>query len=456
MRVLVSLCFLIFSIAVLAQERLLTPPFALHKSVPRNADTKLDSMKTDDFTQNFIVQPYSNHEFIYDIDGNLVTTFSKLYNIDSLKWELKAKGEIDYFPDSLNIWHKNYLPHLDSFRHVGNWKEKYQSNLLVSYSIHSREGGFSTTIRKTREHFLKYSANNLIQDSVVGYDSGKVSGYGFTNYQYQNNNLISKKSFSNVSLGVNVLHQVDSFIYSGKLLDSALFFEIDTVKRLTRKKVYTYNGLGQLKTMKFFKLQFGDSLLETSNYEMKYDSKGNLVEMQTNGYFFNNWPNSPPIEIKEKVILDFDVSKPRSEIIMLDDYIDIYPSRIDYDEFLKGNYHSKLNEINKYYWSESDSTWKLNYHRKFYYSPGTFSSLNEVEKSNNLSVFPNPVKVGESLNLKTNDPIAEVKVFNSVGQLCFSQNGGSKILNLNLKSGIYFLIVNLKEGRIEQHKFVVN
>ena len=77
------------------------------------------------------------------------------------------------------------------------------------------------------------------------------------------------------------------------------------------------------------------------------------------------------------------------------------------------------------------------------------SDINEIHyQENNLVVFPNPIRQGQ-LNL---NKIADISIYNFVGQLLFSKKE-TKFCNINfLPDGIYLLV----SGNGEKTKFIKN
>ena len=69
-------------------------------------------------------------------------------------------------------------------------------------------------------------------------------------------------------------------------------------------------------------------------------------------------------------------------------------------------------------------------------------SINSYEVSN-INLFPNPVK--NRLELSTSEPLKKVDVYNTLGKKVKTSTS-TKINLSNLKSGIYILIIDLKNG----------
>lgn len=90
-----------------------------------------------------------------------------------------------------------------------------------------------------------------------------------------------------------------------------------------------------------------------------------------------------------------------------------------------------------------------------YFYDGTPTGLNDVEKGNKISLYPNPVK--DMLTIAAQSDITEVVVRNLVGQTVMnvSVNGFEKSVDLsNVAAGNYFVTVKMANGQVSTQKFV--
>ncbi len=72
-------------------------------------------------------------------------------------------------------------------------------------------------------------------------------------------------------------------------------------------------------------------------------------------------------------------------------------------------------------------------------------AVEEIEKESNL-FYPNPAN--EQIHFKLND-LKEVKIFNQLGQVIFSQEDVTNTLNISsLKEGIYFISIQFKDFKL--------
>ncbi len=87
--------------------------------------------------------------------------------------------------------------------------------------------------------------------------------------------------------------------------------------------------------------------------------------------------------------------------------------------------------------------------------------VNNFEKDNQSSVFPNPVDAESLISLRDlNDRIVQVEIYNGLGQLEISKSGlSSNTYNLNsvnLKSGVYFYQLRTRSGKSLNGKFIID
>jgi hypothetical protein len=82
-------------------------------------------------------------------------------------------------------------------------------------------------------------------------------------------------------------------------------------------------------------------------------------------------------------------------------------------------------------------------------------NLNEPITSSKLKIFPNPIRANTALTIESQDKIEEILIFNSVGQLCWSQIGDYAQVTINLQPGIYQLIISNSNGKTEHQKLIV-
>ncbi len=81
-----------------------------------------------------------------------------------------------------------------------------------------------------------------------------------------------------------------------------------------------------------------------------------------------------------------------------------------------------------------------------------FTSIHEHSNSNALQIFPNPITVGATLNLKDlPDGKKEISVFNHLGQLIFFEKPDGKeyaIQSENWRAGVYFILIKNDNERM--------
>ncbi|MCB0803989.1 MAG: T9SS type A sorting domain-containing protein, partial [Flavobacteriales bacterium] len=87
----------------------------------------------------------------------------------------------------------------------------------------------------------------------------------------------------------------------------------------------------------------------------------------------------------------------------------------------------------------------------------SFNSVLALEEKNNdrrLTIFPNPTNGRFKIESSGTDEISSIQVYNNVGQIVDNLEP-SEEYHLNLKTGIYVLIVFTREGSITSHKLSV-
>jgi hypothetical protein len=83
-------------------------------------------------------------------------------------------------------------------------------------------------------------------------------------------------------------------------------------------------------------------------------------------------------------------------------------------------------------------------------------NINEVDNNfNEVDIFPNPVYSNSLLNIETTKDIDEILIINSTGALCEKLIHIDNQITINLKPGIYFLIMKTSQGNITNHKLMV-
>lgn len=85
----------------------------------------------------------------------------------------------------------------------------------------------------------------------------------------------------------------------------------------------------------------------------------------------------------------------------------------------------------------------------------TYSEIRSIKlsKRNEISIYPNPVT--DIINIAGWKSVAQIKLYDAGGRLLKEWNTSQSIINVNeLKGGIYFLSVQLRNGNIVQQKIV--
>lgn len=77
-------------------------------------------------------------------------------------------------------------------------------------------------------------------------------------------------------------------------------------------------------------------------------------------------------------------------------------------------------------------------------------------QSGEVVLYPNPVTIGEKLNLLTDDPgkIAGINIFDTSGQLVHQSEAIREINTARLASGLYIVQITYTDGSISTHRVV--
>jgi hypothetical protein len=89
---------------------------------------------------------------------------------------------------------------------------------------------------------------------------------------------------------------------------------------------------------------------------------------------------------------------------------------------------------------------------RFY--PAVSTGINEVVKSLNFSVYPNPANSIVTINTQEN--IKEITMFNLLGEVVLTETVKNTINVSNINNGIYLLQVKTTNGAIGTQKIIVN
>jgi hypothetical protein len=79
------------------------------------------------------------------------------------------------------------------------------------------------------------------------------------------------------------------------------------------------------------------------------------------------------------------------------------------------------------------------------------TGINEKTEINAIQIYPNPTS--RKINITTKKIIKQVKIYNSIGQLCLTSENTTVDL-IELSNGIYYLTIQLVTGEIERKKLI--
>ncbi|PCJ64294.1 MAG: hypothetical protein COA58_13130 [Bacteroidetes bacterium] len=83
-------------------------------------------------------------------------------------------------------------------------------------------------------------------------------------------------------------------------------------------------------------------------------------------------------------------------------------------------------------------------------------NLDEAEyNANRTHIFPNPIQSNALLNIEIAHSVNEILIFNSAGVLCNKLIGNKNQIKINLKQGVYFLVIIDSNGNKTFQKMIV-
>lgn len=104
-----------------------------------------------------------------------------------------------------------------------------------------------------------------------------------------------------------------------------------------------------------------------------------------------------------------------------------------------------LIQFSKRYANESSYNWSLQILDS--------TSIKDPKKGNNISIFPNPTD--SRLNIQSDYEITEVKIYSIAGELVLAVPLTEDYLDLDLKPGLYVIVLKLEESGIEIQKKLI-
>jgi hypothetical protein len=85
------------------------------------------------------------------------------------------------------------------------------------------------------------------------------------------------------------------------------------------------------------------------------------------------------------------------------------------------------------------------------------TGVGEINQNNNVSVYPNPSNGIVTIASSSNILIKRIKVIDVIGKEILNRNveGQNVTINLDVKSGMYLLIMEQDNGQVSSRKLVV-
>ena len=114
-----------------------------------------------------------------------------------------------------------------------------------------------------------------------------------------------------------------------------------------------------------------------------------------------------------------------------------------------------LGSINVFAWNSTGNS-PLAYFDDLCFEQLTYVGIGEnIEVNSNISVYPNPAN--DFVNIESSANINEVKIFNNLGQIVYSQKIDNNFVRINTEkfiTGIYHIQINSQDG-IKTQKLVI-
>jgi len=114
-----------------------------------------------------------------------------------------------------------------------------------------------------------------------------------------------------------------------------------------------------------------------------------------------------------------------------------------------------LGSMNIYAWNSTGNS-PLAYFDDLCFEQLTYVGIGEnIEVNSNISVYPNPAN--DFVNIESSANINEVKIFNNLGQIVYSQKIDNNFVRINTEefiTGIYHIQINSQDG-IKTQKLVI-
>lgn len=115
------------------------------------------------------------------------------------------------------------------------------------------------------------------------------------------------------------------------------------------------------------------------------------------------------------------------------------------------------------YWQDHDGsggiltkTYNLTYYKKVSgktkCTKRQYVGINDLTDNKSIKLFPNPTS--QSLNIKSDKPIANISIYNTVGKQIKTVTINKQIDVSELKTGVYFLKAQFKDGKHSITKFI--
>ena len=366
-------------------------------------------------------------EFEYDNLGRIITLFDRYVGID-----MRFKCEYTYNTQNQKTQERQYSQDMPNAQWEIEMKAEYTYNVqgnLTLYVYSSWDADLNQWINDSKQEYTYNAQGNLTLEVSSEWDADLTQWINSHKTEYTYNaqgNLTLEVQYEwdeDLTQWINDSKQESTYNAQGnQTLCIGYEWDTDLTQWINSyKDEYTYNAQGNLTLYIGYgwDMELAQWINDFKN-ESTYDAQGNLT--LSFGYNWNSTLNNWDREGKEEYTYNLSYT-----------WDDIIFPRIFVIFDTVGNI--VLNNI-YYSWDETLSDWGEPSATTYHYSEIETSIANHPQ--HNISVYPNPVQ--ERLYIKTEQPIAQLQVYDLSGRLLLEEcNVSHSISVAHLTPGVYLV-----------------
>jgi len=360
-------------------------------------------------------------DFFNDKDTSVTVSYN--WDYETNRWLERRRNEVIYSKGKVLL---NVVYNWDSLskQWVGEYREEFAYNDNWDELSETRFAWSMVQnqwINQFKAEFNYDSENREI--AFNSFEWNKLSNTWISLYKSET----SYNSFGNVTLDISFKWDTISSQWFGYMKNEHLY---DTNGNLTLDESFSWNN---------------NKLVSNERIEYKYNFEGNL-EFETH---IKNWNESTNYwSFKDEYAYDntgnIKISTGYTWNTITQNWDGLLKYSYYYDE--KGN----ENLVLEYQLDTISNDWVLKYKTYSYFPYNTKLQITNAQKNENIRVYPNPAN--EILYIKLNEkPLSQGMLYNSSGQLIRNfeiQTGVNSIYIGDLKSGLYYIQIKMKNGDI--------